>query len=214
MQAIAGALKLNLCYLNLSSGDVDDDSLNRLLSEAPERSIILLEDVDAMFTDRTTMQTSKLSFSGFLNALDGVRSQEGQILFMTTNHKEKLDPALLRPGRADVHVKLNHASDKQMKGLFLRFFPEKGDDMAQQFANQLPVFKLSMAKLQGHMLKYRENAELCVERAKELLLDDKDSLAKDMLIDEWLHRLNLLHLKPNFEKQKIRRVQDLVHICD
>lgn len=111
VQAIAGALKLNLCYLNLSSGEVDDDSLNRLLSEAPERSIILLEDVDAMFTDRTTMQTSKLSFSGFLNALDGVRSQEGQILFMTTNHKERLDPALLRPGRADVHVKLNHASD-------------------------------------------------------------------------------------------------------
>ena len=58
------------------------------------------------------MRTSRLSFSGFLNALDGVRSQEGQILFMTTNHKERLDPALLRPGRADVHVKLNLASEK------------------------------------------------------------------------------------------------------
>jgi hypothetical protein len=64
------------------------------------------------------------------------------------------------------------------------------------------------------MLKYREDADLCVEKAKELLLEDKDSLAKDMLIDEWLHRLNLLHLKPNFEKQKIRRVQELVHIAD
>jgi len=124
VQAIAGALKLNLCYLNLSSGEIDDDSLNRLLSEAPERSIILLEDVDAMFKERSTMQTTKLSFSGFLNALDGVRSQEGQILFMTTNHKERLDPALLRPGRADVHVKLNYASEKQMIGLFTRFFPE------------------------------------------------------------------------------------------
>jgi chaperone BCS1 len=105
-------LKLNLCYLNLSSGEVDDDSLNRLLSEAPERSIILLEDVDAMFMDRSAVQRNKLSFSGFLNALDGVRSQEGQILFMTTNHKEKLDQALLRPGRADVHVNLNYASEK------------------------------------------------------------------------------------------------------
>ena len=120
--------------MNLSSGEVDDDSLNRLLSEAPERSIILLEDVDAMFTDRTTMQTTKLSFSGFLNALDGVRSQEGQILFMTTNHKERLDPALLRPGRADVHVKLQHASDNQMRGLFTRFFPER-EDLAAAFAN-------------------------------------------------------------------------------
>ena len=50
------------------------------------------------------------------------------------------------------------------------------------------------------MLKFRESAEKCVEHAKDLLLEDKDMLAKDMSIDEWLHRLNLLHLKPNFEK--------------
>ncbi len=42
-----------------------------------------------------------LTFSGFLNAIDGVRSQEGRIIIMTTNYKEKLDPALLRPGRVD-----------------------------------------------------------------------------------------------------------------
>lgn len=35
-----------------------------------------------------------------------------------------------------------------------------------------------------------------------------------MVIDEWLHRLNLLELKPEFENQKIRRVQDLMHIND
>jgi chaperone BCS1 len=121
--------------LNLSNGEIDDDQLNRLLSDAPERSIILLEDIDAMFVARDSMQRRKLSFSGFLNALDGVRSQEGQVLFMTTNHKERLDAALLRPGRADVQVKLNYASEKQMKGLYLRFFPDAGDTKAQEFAN-------------------------------------------------------------------------------
>ena len=35
-----------------------------------------------------------------------------------------------------------------------------------------------------------------------------------MPIDEWLHRLNLLNLKPKFEKQKMRRVQDLINIID
>jgi len=71
-----------------------------------------------------------------------------------------------------------------------------------------------MAKLQGHMLKYRESAKDCIENAKELLLEDRDLIQKEMIIDEWLHRLNLLHLKPNFEKQKIRRVQDLIHVND
>jgi len=73
-QAVAGALKLNLCYLNLSNNEVNDDSLNRLLADAPPRSIILLEDIDALFKKREQMQSSGISFSGFLNALDGVRS--------------------------------------------------------------------------------------------------------------------------------------------
>jgi SpoVK/Ycf46/Vps4 family AAA+-type ATPase len=53
---------------------------------------------------------------------------------MTTNHKERLDPALLRPGRADVHVRLDLASEKQIRELFLRFFPDE-KDLARQFTN-------------------------------------------------------------------------------
>jgi len=58
---------------------MNDDVLNSLLSEAPPHSIILLEDVDAMFVQREHGQAigGGISFSGFLNALDGVRSQEG-----------------------------------------------------------------------------------------------------------------------------------------
>lgn len=105
--AIAGALNMSICYLNLGARNLNDDSLNRCLNNAPARSIILLEDIDAVFVQRDSVQKRRgasVSFSGLLNALDGVRSQEGRILFMTTNHPEKLDPALLRPGRADVHV--------------------------------------------------------------------------------------------------------------
>lgn len=47
--AIAGALKLNICYLNLSGERMDDDGLNRALNQAPANSIILLEDIDAIF---------------------------------------------------------------------------------------------------------------------------------------------------------------------
>lgn len=57
---------------------------------------------------------------------------------MTTNHREKLDPALLRPGRADLHVELNYASYVQMKGMFNKFFPHASADLAEKFANALP----------------------------------------------------------------------------
>lgn len=76
-------------------------------------SILLLEDVDAAFVDRQaeiprgyTRADAHLllSYSGLLNALDGVMSSDAQLVFMTTNHKQMLDPALIRPGRVDVQV--------------------------------------------------------------------------------------------------------------
>jgi chaperone BCS1 len=53
---------------------------------------------------------------------------------MTTNHKEKLDPALLRPGRTDIEVKLANASHMQMVKLFERFYPGH-EKLAEEFAN-------------------------------------------------------------------------------
>lgn len=66
---------------------------------------------------------------------------------MTTNHREKLDPALLRPGRCDVQVELKNASFNQIKNMFKRFFPDAPEDDAIKFAKKLPEWKLSMAKL-------------------------------------------------------------------
>ncbi len=91
--ALAGHLKLSICTLNLSGNELDDERLNKVLEVAPRNAIILLEDVDAIFVERTSVSQKregrKVSFSGLLNALDGVRSQEGRVLFLTTNHIEK-----------------------------------------------------------------------------------------------------------------------------
>ena len=147
--AIAGALKLNICYLNLAGERMDDDGLNRALNQAPANSIILLEDIDAIFRQRETVGRKKgrsVSFSGLLNALDGVRSQEGRILVMSTNHRERLDPALIRPGRCDMHVELSNASFSMIERLFLKFFPNE-NRLADEFAKALPESKVSMAKL-------------------------------------------------------------------
>jgi len=56
VQAVAASLNLSICYLNLSGGNLDDDGLNVLLNNSPMRSIILLEDIDAIFVDRTSVQ--------------------------------------------------------------------------------------------------------------------------------------------------------------
>ena len=65
---------------------------------------------------------SSVTFSGFLNALDGVASGEERIIFMTTNHPERLDPALIRPGRVDLQVLIDDATPEQARRLFTRFY--------------------------------------------------------------------------------------------
>ena len=139
--AVAAELNLSICTLNLSGTELDDENLNRALQNTPRNTIILVEDVDAIFVERTSVSESyerRVSFSGLLNALDGVRSQEGRILFMSTNHIEKLDAALLRPGRSDLLVKLDFATRRKNQWIFLWVMAEN---------------KLTIAKLQGHFLR-------------------------------------------------------------
>ena len=123
--ALAGELQLKLCTLSLTNPKLNDHSMADLLQRTPPRSLILIEDVDAFFVAREKQDARiEVSFSGLLNALDGVAAQEGRIVVLTTNHREKLDPALIRPGRIDVAVELGNASTDQLRRLFLRFFPQ------------------------------------------------------------------------------------------
>ena len=155
IQALAGELDYDICILNLSENNLTDDRLNHLMNHIPNRSILLLEDIDAAFNKRA--QTSEqgfqsgVTFSGLLNALDGVASAEECITFMTTNHPERLDPALLRPGRVDYKVMVNNATESQVRRMFLRFYLDK--DLCEQFLDKFKKLglmgKVSTAQLQG-----------------------------------------------------------------
>lgn len=57
IQALAGSLSYDICVLNLSQRGLGDDKLNHLLTHAPERSFVLIEDIDAAFNKR--VQTSE-----------------------------------------------------------------------------------------------------------------------------------------------------------
>ncbi|KAI7779240.1 hypothetical protein LA080_001088 [Diaporthe eres] len=71
----------------------------------------------------------RLSLSGLLNILDGVASQEGRVLIMTTNHVDKLDKALIRPGRVDMIVKFDLADTGMISSIFRAIFaPLEGDN--------------------------------------------------------------------------------------
>lgn len=168
IQALAGELEYNICILNLSEQTLTDDRLNHLMNHVPERSILLLEDIDAAFNERKQVEdqgyVSGVTFSGLLNALDGVASADERLIFMTTNHPEKLDPALIRPGRVDFKQCIDNASEYQVRQMFLRFYEGKHEE-CERFLQA--VIKLgcpiSTAQLQGLFVYNKMNPEGAID---------------------------------------------------
>lgn len=179
VQALAGELGYNICVISLSEGWLTDDRFNHLLNSLPERSFLLLEDIDATGPSRDDKVTSgniqsvngsgRLSFSGLLNALDGVTSAEERIIFMTTNHRDRLDLALIRPGRVDYHQHIGWADSHQASKLFSNFFPEH-NHLADKFGGAIGKYggRVSPAAIQGHFILYKNSPQEAVENVTNL----------------------------------------------
>lgn len=169
VKALAGALDLDVAVVNLTSPRLNDTGLCKLFAEAPRRSVLLMEDVDAAFSLRTRQEVgSQVTFSGLLNAVDGVMSQEGHLLFMTTNHLERLDPALIRPGRVDVRLETCLADPSMARRMFLIFFPDQLP-LADCFATAFATSPASTAAIQAYLLIHRDDAAAAVRELREWL---------------------------------------------
>jgi chaperone BCS1 len=174
--AAAGELNLSVAVLSLSNRLLSDDALRCLVDALPPATLLLIEDVDCVFkSERTTTDQTGVTLSGLLNALDGVSSREGRVMFLTTNHPERLDPALVRPGRVDRKVELGHASADQARRMYLWFYQGYGlsgmalGSLADRFAAQVPPGRVCMAAIQEHLLRHRSSPEAA---ANEVVFDE------------------------------------------
>lgn len=157
VQAIASQFDLDIYIMNPS--DVDrEDSLRRAVAYMNKQSILLMEDADANIantreekeiivkTDKTAdppPETNKkeekksgVSLSAVLNAIDGIAASDGRILFMTTNHIEKLDPALIRSGRIDLKIELGKLGKEESLNMVKSFFPNKTEKELLKIVNK------------------------------------------------------------------------------
>jgi len=157
--AIAGKLGLDICMLNTSGQHLNDSTLLTLLQQTPRDSIVVLEDIDSMFVKRKSdFPGSSISFAGLLNALDGIASADGRILFMTTNHITRLSPALIRPGRIDKKFLFDFASRYQIQTMFEQFFGQE-KHVLEIVLEKVGDRKITTAQLQGWFIEHSDDAE-------------------------------------------------------
>lgn len=154
IHAVASHFKYNIYVINLLQCSSDTD-LAQALEEVPENSIVAIEDIDGVFKGRelVTKAVSSCTFSGILNALDGLATTDNRLLFITSNHAEHLDPALLRPGRIDFKMVLDYADSDQARDLFLQLFPGQ-PNFAEEFAKTTNS-STSPAEIINYLFKHR-----------------------------------------------------------
>lgn len=189
---------MNICVFTLDS-QTNDTSLNSLFSTVPPNSILVFEDIDSIFpkeedekksdsaTDevshgRSVVKTNtKSTFSTILNCLDGISSQESRIVFMTTNFKEKLPPALIRNGRIDRKIYLGLATKHQFYKMTQNFYPEEYvKEKVDEMWENMKEYSFGMANLQGFFLR-NETLDAAVKSSKNFEMYMKEEETQTQL---------------------------------
>ena len=146
---------------NIDLKKTEDDNLIHLLKEITPGSILLFEDIDSSFHGRKRLNPKGVSFSGFLNALDGIVELDGVLVIITTNHIEKMDPALLRAGRMDLKIEVGYSTEKEISEYLSTFYQKK---IKIQTNGLLP-----MVEVQNICLENKDDSKEAIKNIEELL---------------------------------------------
>ncbi|KAL2490681.1 cytochrome BC1 synthesis [Abeliophyllum distichum] len=188
-------------YLNFDVYDLEltdlrsNSDLRRLLISTANRSILVVEDIDASIdlSERKSARPprqpsmypfhynegSKVTLSGLLNFIDGLWSSCGdeRIIVFTTNHKEKLDPALLRPGRMDVHIHMSYCTPCGFKMLVSIYLRITEHPLITEVEQMIGTNKVTPAEVGEQLLK-SDDPEVALRGMIEFLEKKKESEAK------------------------------------
>lgn len=169
--ALASLFSKPVYIINPATLD-NDNQLQRAINQAGS-NFVVVEDFDAVKAagERAASQSSDqdapitlhgggeaaksgITLSGILNAIDGIGARDGRVLFITSNHADTLDAALMRPGRIDKRYVLNHIGAAEVTTMFETFFPEGcAHTFVTSIESELP---LSPADVQNRLLGLSE----------------------------------------------------------
>lgn len=155
IKSIASHLDFSIYYISPNRLS----EIERAMSSLPDRCVVVIEDIDGNLMMHSRDHTSDdelsdikamFSISEILNSLDGLFSTHGRILIATTNHLEKLDEALVRPGRFDIKMEVGYVNKEIFKAFMQKFFPSEQESLDKiELKNNIGVSVLQNYVLEG-----------------------------------------------------------------
>ncbi|KAL3746069.1 hypothetical protein ACJRO7_015079 [Eucalyptus globulus] len=198
--AMANFLGYDIYDLELTEVPSNSE-LRKLLMKTSSKSIIVIEDIDCSVNLSNRSKAPKapalqsysadpdapdaasggknwnntMTLSGLLNFTDGLWSCCGseRIFVFTTNHIDKLDPALLRSGRMDMHICMSYCSYPALQILLHNYLGSEGKDLSEAAASELreavEKAKMTPADISEVLIKKRRNREKAVSELLEVM---------------------------------------------
>ncbi len=189
----ASEFGMGLATLLFSDPGLDDVIFRQLLDSLPDDDILLTEDADCVFQSRLPSDAKiGVTLEGLLNAIDGVGCRDGRILILTTNYPDRLDPALVRPGRVDRRVEFGYATREMISRMFLWFYKGHAvgvarlEALSEKYAGTvLEGSRITPARVQEHLLRYRDDPETAMFQAEVngIVIEHMDEPEKGSSVD-------------------------------
>ncbi|XVF15810.1 hypothetical protein REPUB_Repub09cG0188400 [Reevesia pubescens] len=190
--AMANHLKFDIYDLGLTSVHSDAE-LRRTLLSTTNRSILLIEDIDCssevlerQIGNKKEEQPGKarqLTLSGILNCIDGLWSSCGdeRIIVFTTNYKDRIDPALLRPGRMDMHINMSYCTTDGFRLLASNYLGigSKYNPLFGEIDGLLETTKATPAEIAEELMK-NDNANVALQGLVNFLKRKRNDQANEI----------------------------------
>ncbi len=149
------------------SQEIEEDTCFKKNNSKPEETLLEKIIVNSVSTNEfSKISSDKISLSTFLNILDGIIELHGVMIIFTTNHPEKIDPALLRPGRIDFQIEFKKCSTKTIKQMLSNHFSNLylKPDLLKQLDDYIIEEKFSPAEVQAILFQNINDIEACIKQ--------------------------------------------------
>lgn len=147
-----GSKKMN-CE-ELSNTSISNVNVGDLLE-----TIVATEKINEI--PKILLDDEPITLDDILNLWDGIRETPGRIMIISSNHYNELDPALIRPGRIDITLKLSYVSHEIIKQMYTHLF---GENIEPKKLKKITEYFYSPAEIINIYMNEERNKEKFINR--------------------------------------------------
>lgn len=153
--SIASYFNLPIYFIQCGSREITDSIFSDLINSTKDNSIIVFEDVDTLF-NKDNVSIGGISFSSFLNTLDGLLFPASRIFILTANRPNDLNQSILRDGRINLALELNYPKKNEYIDFIKYYYPTITTELLHRFEKYVnqEIKHISISLLQEYIKKY------------------------------------------------------------